>query len=78
MLCGTITLTEAGIDTGNFSLYSDADLYTTPFETGLSQAELLLGYYSNSIPDSTTIIRIKSNTICENYTDMVRISPQNG
>lgn len=54
-----ITLTSAGLDNNTFSLYSDVDSYTTPFETGISKANMLAGYNTTLIPDGTTIIRIK-------------------
>jgi len=71
MRCVTLYLTEAGTDTGYFSLYSDADSYTTPFETGVSKADLVAGYYSDQVPDGTNTVRIISNTICTNYVDAV-------
>ena len=49
-----ITLTLAGSDTGPFNLYSNADGYTTAFETGISRAALVAGYTSNLAPTGTT------------------------
>lgn len=43
MLSILVTLSIAGIDTGDFSLYSDSDGYAAPFETGVSRASLLSG-----------------------------------
>lgn len=65
-----ITLTTAGTSTGPFSLYSDADSYSVPFETGVSKASLLAGYTSTLVPTSTTIIRVMSTGTCTNYTDI--------
>lgn len=48
-----ITLTLAGSDTGPFDLYSNADGYTTAFETGISRAALIAGYTSNLAPIGT-------------------------
>lgn len=59
-----ITLTLAGSDTGPFDLYSDADGYTTPFETGLSKATLLAGYTSTLVPAGSTEILVKSTGVC--------------
>lgn len=70
MLSILITLTTAGIDTANFSLYSDSDGYTTPFETGVSRASLLSGYTSNLVPDTATIIRVMSTGVCANFVDL--------
>lgn len=65
-----ITLTTAGSSTGPFSLYSDANSYSTPFETGVSKASLLAGYTSTLVPASTTIVRVMSTGDCTNYTDL--------
>lgn len=65
-----ITLTTAGTSTGPFSLYSDADSYSVPFETGVTKSSLLAGYTSTLVPTSTTIIRVMSTGTCTNYTDI--------
>lgn len=66
-----ITLTSAGTYTGPFDLYSDADGYVTPFETGVSKAALLAGYTSTNIPDLASTVRVQSgNIICDNYIDL--------
>jgi len=66
----TITLTVAGTDSGPFDLYSDADGYAFPFDTGISKSALLAGYTSTLVPDSATIIRVKSTGVCTNYKDL--------
>jgi hypothetical protein len=65
-----ITLTTAGVDTGPFDLYSDADSYAAPFETGVSKSALLAGYGSSSVPGTATIIRVASTGTCTNYVDL--------
>ena len=65
-----ITLTTAGLDTGPFNLYSDADSYVTPFETGVSKAALVAGYTSTVVPDAATIIRVDSTGVCTNFIDL--------
>jgi len=69
-MTATITLTTAGVDTGNFSLYSNVDGYTTAFESGITRAALLAGFTSTNVPASTTIIRVKSISSCTNYIDL--------
>lgn len=70
-----ITLTTAGADTGPFDLYSDADGYATPFESGISKAALVAGYTSIVVPDAATIIRVKSvNANCPNYIDLTIVT----
>ena len=60
-----ITLTLAGIDTGPFDLYSDADNYQNAFETNVSRQDLLNGYTSNNAPVGTTTVRLDStNQTC--------------
>jgi len=65
-----ITLTIAGLDTGPFNLYSDADGYVTPFEIGVSKAALVAGYTSVVVPDAATIIRVVSTGVCTNFIDL--------
>lgn len=65
-----ILLTTAGADTGPFSLYSDVDGYTVPFETNVAKIDLITlpGYLSSLVPDDTTIIKVASiSDICTNY-----------
>ena len=60
-----ITLTLAGIDTGPFDLYSDADNYQNAFETNVSRQALLNGYTSYNAPAGTTTVRLDStNQTC--------------
>jgi hypothetical protein len=66
-----ITLTEAGLDTGPFNLFSDADGYTTAFALGITKSALLDGYPSDVVPNGTAVIRVRSvNSLCNNYVDL--------
>jgi hypothetical protein len=65
-----ITLTTAGTDSGPFDLFSDLDIYTSAFESGVSKASLLTGYSSASCPDGTEIVRVRSAGDCINYIDI--------
>lgn len=70
-ISANITLTTAGADTGPFNLYTNIDGYVTPFETGVGKAALQAGYLSTVIPDTTTIVRVKSTSLfCKNYIDL--------
>jgi hypothetical protein len=69
-----LTLTTAGADSGPFDLYTNLDGYTNPFETGVLKSALVSGYSSTVVPDYTSIVRIKSNGDCINYTDIVLIN----
>lgn len=65
-----IKITTIGTDADNFSLYSNVDGFTTPFETGVSRASLLAGYVSILVPVGTTTIRAQSTGICFNWIDI--------
>lgn len=66
-----ITLTTAGADTGPFDLFSDLDVFTSPFQTGVAKAGLQAGYSTAFVPDGTTTIRVMSNgEFCSNYIDI--------
>lgn len=71
-----ITIAAAGTDTGPFNLFSDADSYTTAFETGVLKADLLSGYISSTVPDTATVVRVKSTGNCTNYVDMTITEPE--
>ena len=66
-----ITLTTAGTDTGPFNLFSNANGFTSAFETNVSRAALLAGYTSSLVPNFTTVVRVMSQGVCKNYTDIV-------
>tara|TARA_Y100000361_G_C11136042_1_gene331939 strand:+ start:184 stop:468 length:285 start_codon:yes stop_codon:yes gene_type:complete len=70
-----IKLTTAGNNTGPFNLFSDVDGFTTAFETSISKASLLAGYTSTVVPDFTTIIKVASDSLCENSFDIILQQP---
>lgn len=72
-----ITLASAGADAGPFDLYSDATIpaYGTAFETGISKADLLLGYISSVVPDGTAVVRVTSTGACTNHVDIAVDDP---
>ena len=70
-MTGIIKLTLAGINTGPFNLYSNINGYISAFAVNITRAQLLTGYPTDAIPDLTTIIRVRSVGVCENYTDIV-------
>ena len=65
-----VTLTLAGIDTGPFDLYSDADGFLVPLAIGISKVALQAGYSLTGVPDGATIIRAQSQGACVNFIDM--------
>lgn len=61
----TITLTLAGSDTGPFDLYSDADGYTTAFDTNISKSTLEAGFTTSAVPVDTTNVLVRSTGVCD-------------
>lgn len=59
-----ITLTLAGSDTGPFDLYSDADGFTAPFQTGVAKSVLEAGLSTGTVPDGSSTILVKSTGTC--------------
>ncbi len=70
-----ITLTTAGTDTGPFDLYSDVDGYVSAFVTGVSKSALVSGYSTSLAPVGTTIVRVQSTGLCDNYIDITLVPP---
>jgi hypothetical protein len=66
-----ITLTIAGSDTGPFDLYSDVDGFVIPFEINVPKASLVSGYTSSLVPNGAILIRVKSQSACTNYIDLI-------
>ena len=64
----TITIPPGGA-AGPFDLYSDADGFTTPFETQVPAVYLVAGY-TVTLPMGATIIRVCSVGTCENCIDL--------
>ena len=63
-----IDLSVAGINTGPFNLYSDADGYTSAFATNITRQQLLDGYPA-VVLNGTTNIKLQSlSDICPNDT----------
>ena len=71
-----ITLTTAGANTGpTFDLYSNADGYVYPFETGIAKSSLVAGYTSTLVPDSTTTIKVVNvGGTCAGSNTLINIS----
>jgi len=68
-----ILLTSVGDEAGPFDIYSDSDNYVTPVVTNVPSSALTQ-YYTLTVPDGTTAIRIVSEGTCTNSID---ISVQN-
>ena len=64
-----ILLTTPATDAGPFNLYSNTDGFVAPFSINVSKATLL-GGYSVTVPNGTTIVRLVSVGECTNYIDV--------
>ena len=72
MVLTNIKLTSAGACSGPCDLYSDADNYAVPFDTGISITVLTgtLGYSTFNVPAGSPIVRIQNNkAVCSNFVD---------
>jgi len=67
-----ISFTSIGTDAGPFDLYTDSSVppYCCAFASGITSAQLLLGYIA-VVDDSTTIIRVVSRGVCTNTVDLL-------
>lgn len=65
-----ITTPSSSEDTGPFYLFSNVDGFTVPFEKNIPRLNMLAGYVSTVVPDSTTTVRIKSEGYCIEYVDV--------
>jgi len=65
-----IQLTSANPSTGPFNLYSDSDVFTAPFATGISRATMLAGYSTSAVPANASVIRVTSTGTCQNSVNM--------
>jgi hypothetical protein len=71
LLTFLLFISQIGPDNSEFNLYSDVDNFTTPFETNVSDTDLLNGYTSSLVPDYTNIVRVQALGKCVNYLDIV-------
>lgn len=65
-----ITILNLGEDVGPFNLFSNTDGFISAFAVNITREQLLNGYFSESIPDGTFIVRVVSLGICENMLEI--------
>jgi hypothetical protein len=65
-----ITLNSPGASSGPFDLLSDANGFSSAFESSVPKSYLTSGYTSNLVPDGTTIIRVQSTGTCTNFINL--------
>jgi len=69
-MTGAVQINKIGTALQTFYLYSDVNGFTAPFESGVTRDELLLGYATDQIPNTTTVIRVMSVDIPGKYLDI--------
>ena len=70
MMFITVKLTIAGEDAGPFDIYTNADGFTTPVLTDVPKEQLQNGIVIEIDETKTSLVRICSTGICENYIDV--------
>jgi hypothetical protein len=63
-----IQFTVIGADAGPFDIYSDVNGYSAAFASGITTAQLLIGYSTTQAPDGTTVVKLKSLGACKTET----------
>jgi len=69
-MTGAVQVNKIGTALQTFYLYSDVNEFTAPFESGVTRDELLLGYATDQIPNTTTVIRVMSVDVPGKYLDI--------
>jgi hypothetical protein len=70
-----VTLTNTGIDSGPFDIYSDLDGFVTPIVSDVLKSNLISGYQLYNLSTSVKVIRVKSKGTCLNYVDLIISTP---
>ncbi len=70
-MTGAVQINTIGTALQTFYLYSDVNGFTAPFESGVTRDELLKGYATDQIPNSTSLIRLMSVDIPGKYLDII-------
>ena len=66
-----ITLTiPSGADADDFRLFSNSTGSFISFEESIPASQLIAGYTTSLVPNGTTIIRVQSKGLCNNYIDI--------
>ena len=74
-MTGAIQIGILGVNTGPFNLYSNVNGFTVPFAVDISRQELINGYATDQVPNTTSEIRIMSTGECTSYVDIYIGSP---
>lgn len=69
-MTGAVQIHTIGTALQTFYLYSDINGFTAPFASGVTRDELLIGYATDQIPNSTGVIRVMSVDVPGKYLDI--------
>lgn len=69
-MTGAVQVNKIGTALQTFYLYSDVNGFTAPFASGVTRNELLSGYATDQIPNTTTVIRVMSVDVPGKYLDI--------
>jgi hypothetical protein len=69
-MTGAVQIYTIGTALQTFYLYSDINGFTAPFASGVTRDELLIGYATDQIPNSTAVIRVMSVDVPGKYLDI--------
>ena len=69
-MTGAVQVNTIGTALQTFYLYSDINGFTAPFASGVTRDELLKGYATDQIPNSTGVIRVMSVDVPGKYLDI--------
>ena len=69
-----ITLTNPGVDTGPFNIYTNVDNYVTAVGTNIARATLVSGYNA-TVPATATTVKVESTGTCTSSIYLSIIQP---
>jgi len=69
-MTGEIQINEIGTDLKTFYIYSDVNGFTAPFASEVTRDDLLKGYATDQVPNSTTVIRVMSVDVPGKYLEI--------
>ena len=70
-MTGIVQINTIGTVLQTFYIYSDVNNFTSPFASGVTRNELINGYATDQVPNSTTVIRVMSVDVPGKYLDII-------
>jgi hypothetical protein len=69
-MTGEVQINRIGTYLQTFYLYSDVNGFTAPFASDVTRSDLLKGYPTYQVPNSTTVIRVMSVDVPGKYLEI--------